>query len=252
MSAPVTIGIDLAAQPQRTSACQVTWYPDHLDVEYLPERHDAALLGLLAGPAKVGLDCPLGWPSDFVATVSAHHRNEPLPERVIRGALDPLSYRLTDEVTWQAGKLPLSVSTNLLGVVALRAARLLDGLRRDGVAVDRSGMTGPVAETYPGAALRFWRLAGPASYRKAGAVDARTHIIDGLGAQLGFPVTDEVRARCQASHDDLDAFVCALIARAVDLGRTTPPLTSRERQLAVVEGWIHVPTCPPVDLLPSR
>ncbi|GAA4955914.1 hypothetical protein GCM10023205_17390 [Yinghuangia aomiensis] len=41
----------------------------------------------------------------------------------------------------------------------------------------------------------------------------------------------------------MDALIAAVVARAVVLGRTTPPKTADEREHARVEGWIHVPTC---------
>jgi hypothetical protein len=43
-----------------------------------------------------------------------------------------------------------------------------------------------------------------------------------------------------ASDHVLDAFVCALVARAVLDGATTPP-SSDDWAVARREGWIHVP-----------
>jgi hypothetical protein len=83
-----------------------------------------------------------------VVTVAAHHRGERLPPPVGYGehadgrpGLDPLRFRLTDDITWKATSMrpPLSVSTDLLGVVALRAALLLDALAAAGAAVPRDG-----------------------------------------------------------------------------------------------------------------
>ena len=58
------------------------------------------------------------------------------------------------------------MSTDLVGVAAMRCASLLDSLAVRGMPVDRSG-SGLVMEVYPAAALREWQLS-----RKAYKVDA--------------------------------------------------------------------------------
>jgi hypothetical protein len=163
----VTVGIDLAARARRTAVCRAEWPDDgEVRVEFVVPRSDEDLLALVRAADKTGLDCPLGWPSSFVATVLAHHRGERLPEPARfeerpdgRPGLNALRFRLTDDLTWKATAMrpPLSVSTDLLGVVALRAARLLDVLAAAGVPVPRDG-SGPVAEVYPAAALRRWGI----------------------------------------------------------------------------------------------
>jgi hypothetical protein len=134
----VTVGADLAASARRTAVCRMVW----------AGANDGELLAVVRAADKTGLDCPLGWPSSFVATVAAHHRGERLPPPVGYGehadgrpGLDPLRFRLTDDITWKATSMrpPLSVSTDLLGVVALRAALLLDALAAAGAAVPREG-----------------------------------------------------------------------------------------------------------------
>lgn len=54
----------------------------------------------------------------------------------------------------RSGKYPLSVSSDMVALIAMRCATLLGKL---GV-TDRSG--GKVVEVYPGASLRVWQLAG--------------------------------------------------------------------------------------------
>lgn len=248
----VTVGIDLAAHARRTAVCRVVWGGDDgWTVEFVQPEGDEELLALVREADKTGLDCPLGWPSDFVATVLAHQRGERLPPPVRfaertdgRPGLDGLRFRLTDDLTWKATEMrpPLSVSTDLLGVVALRAAYLLDGLAARGVVVPRDG-AGPVAEVYPAAALRRWGLHLTGSYKRPTpeARAAREQIVRGVEDGLGLALPEAVRARCADSHDHLDAVVCAVVARAVLVGDTVWPGSPQEREAARQEGWIHLP-----------
>ncbi|MCC5477862.1 DUF429 domain-containing protein [Streptomyces barringtoniae] len=248
----VTVGVDLAARARRTAVCRVVWGPGGgLAVEFVVPEADEQLLAVVRAADKTGLDCPLGWPSHFVATVLAHHQGARLPPPVRFGdradgrpGLDALRFRLTDDLTWKATSLrpPLSVSTDLLGVVALRAAYLMDQLAASGVAVPRDG-SGPVAEVYPAAALRRWGIHLTASYKTPtpGARAVRERIVRSLEAGLGPALPEAVRARCVDSHDHLDALVCALVARAVLVGDTLWPRSADERALARQEGWIHLP-----------
>jgi predicted nuclease with RNAse H fold len=249
----VTVGVDLAASARRTAVCRVVWSAgDALTAEFVVPEGDEELLGVVREADKTGLDCPLGWPSDFVATIAAHHRGARLPSPVRfearadgRPGLDALRFRLTDDLTWKATSMrpPLSVSTDLLGVVALRAAYLLDALAAAGVAVPRDG-SGPVAEVYPAAALRRWGIRPIRSYKNATpeARALREDIVRALEAGLGLPLSEPVRAKCADSHDHLDALVCALVARAVQIGDTVWPHSPEERAAAGREGWIHLPT----------
>jgi hypothetical protein len=248
----VTVGVDLAASARRTAVCRTVWGAGgDVAVEFVVPDGDDDLLAIVRAADKTGLDCPLGWPSDFVATIAAHHQGVRLPPPVRfkaradgRPGLDALRFRLTDDLTWKATSMrpPLSVSTDLLGVVALRAAYLLDALAAAGVAVPRDG-SGPVAEVYPAAALRRWGIRLARSY-KSGAPEARAvreHIVAAVEAGLGLPLPEPVRARCADSHDHLDALVCALVARAVQCGGTVWPHSPDQRAAARQEGWIHLP-----------
>ena len=248
----VTVGVDLAASAIRTAVCRMVWGDKAvLAAEFLVPEGDEELLAVVRAADKTGLDCPLGWPSDFVATVLAHHQGVRLPasarfeERADgRPGLDALRFRLTDDLTWKATSMrpPLSVSTDLLGVVALRAARLLDALGAADGPVSRDG-SGPVAEVYPAAALRLWGIRLTGSYKRADAAAraVRQHILHSIEAGSGLVLSGAVRAQCADSHDHLDALVCALIARAVLAGDTRWPRTEQERAAARQEGWIHLP-----------
>ncbi|HEU5268967.1 MAG TPA: DUF429 domain-containing protein [Jatrophihabitans sp.] len=257
-----TVGIDLAGSAKRTATCRVEWVPGGLSVEFSDDCDDRALAQLLVDSAqaghRVGIDCPLGWPIDFVSTVVAHSAHAPLPppaELVRRSdhkALNPLLYRMTDEVIWNETKSrpPLSVSANLLGVVALRCARLLGDVEREHrLQLDRSGLTGPIAEVYPAATLRRWRLSGLASYKRPEAKQARQSIVELLEKALGLELPDAAVDECVLSHDSLDAMIAAFAARAAALGRTIRPAEGTETERALIEGWIHLPTCEPHELL---
>jgi predicted nuclease with RNAse H fold len=259
--ADTTVGIDLAGSAKRTAICRVDWIPGGLRVEFGDDCDDAALVRLLARSAsaghRVGIDCPLGWPIDFVSTVVAHSAHAPLPppaeliRRSDHKTLNPLLYRMTDEVIYNkvGSRPPLSVAANLLGVVALRCARLLGEVERDGVPLDRSGLTGPIAEVYPAATLRGWQLSGLESYKRPEARAARQSIVELLERAIGMPFPAEVADRCVRSHDALDALIAAFAARAVALGRTIRPAEGTETERALIEGWIHLPTCEPAELL---
>jgi hypothetical protein len=248
----VTVGVDLAASARRTAVCRVAWdEAGGMAVEFVVPERDEDLLAMIRAAGKTGLDCPLGWPSSFVATVLAHHRGERLPPPARfegradgRPGLNALRFRLTDDLTWKetSRRPPLSVSTDLLGVVALRAAYLLDALEATGVAVPRDG-SGPVAEVYPAAALRRWGIRLTRSYKSATpeARVVREQIVHSVETGLGVALPEQVRAKCVDSHDHLDALVCALVARAVLVGDTRRPSSPDERTAARLEGWIHLP-----------
>ena len=127
----------------------------------------------------------------------------------------------------------------------------------DGKPVDRSG-AGRVAEVYPGAALkRFgllpadtpiteWRYKEPARPKDPDAQagprrDNRIYMLDRIGQELpGLELDAAFREQCEVDDDPFDALVCALVARAVDLGLCDPiPLANRWQ--ATREGWIHLP-----------
>ncbi|MFF4359399.1 DUF429 domain-containing protein [Streptomyces sp. NPDC001604] len=248
----VTVGVDLAASARRTAVCRLVWAADGaLTAEFVVPEGDDELLALVLAADKTGLDCPLGWPSSFVDTVLAHHQGLRLPpaarfeERTDgRPGLNPLRFRLTDDLTWKATAMrpPLSVSTDLLGVVALRAARLLDALAAMGTPVPRDG-SGRIAEVYPAAALRRWGIRPVSGYKNAtpAAREVREHIVLAVEEGLETALPEPVRSTCSDSHDHLDALLCALVARAVLVGDTRWPETAQERAAAGQEGWIHLP-----------
>lgn len=237
----ITVGVDLAASPRNTAACEIHWGAGRAVVERVHAAVDdptfLALLRHLPADGRLGLDCPLGWPMAFVAAVRAHHDHEPWPAHGAGDDRGHLLWRATDRcVRTRLGRWPLSVSTDRIGVTALRAAYLLDAWQAEGGAVDRSGLTGPVVEVYPAVARRVWEL---------GPVRSISELETCLPLRFRDPAT---RRACETVEHAFDALAAALVARAAALRRTTPP-PPELRDVAAIEGWIHVPDCSPADLV---
>lgn len=235
-----TLGVDLSADPGKTAACVVDWEAATVTVPLLPKRpeeQDEALVENVLAVDVAAFDVPLGWPDAFVAAVTAHHAGEPWP-RMDRAAL---RHRVTDRTLVPGGHRPLSVSTDKLGATALRGARLQDLLARRGVPVDRSGTTGSVVEAYPAATLRAWGLS-PAQKSLPG------DLAEALASRCGPLAAAVTAALAGRSRHVVDAFVCALVARAARLGLADAP-SEEEMAAARREGWIHIPTRPLEDLV---
>lgn len=235
------LGIDLAAQPERTGVALLEAADDTcaslLPVHDLPS--DNVLVELAATVAVVGVDAPLGWPVNFVAAVSAHERLEPWLGKVDRAEL---CFRETDRhVKTQTGRWPLSVSTDKLGVVAMRCALLQERFAAEawgGHRQPRDG-TGRLVETYPAGALGVWGLPRTGYKRHTEEARAvRAAIVAGLQrfAQLG-----DLAEASIADDNTLDAVISALVAWMAATGRTIRPDNDEVDQLASVEGWIHLP-----------
>jgi predicted nuclease with RNAse H fold len=247
-----TLGIDLAAQPANTSACTIEWGPGRPLVSQLRSGlNDQALLEAITGADKVAIDAPFGWPDEFVEAMSAHRNRAGWPgsgedQDLYRFRL---SFRATDRrLIEQGARRPLSVSTDLIGVVAMRAAYLLDRLAAFGEAVDRAG-SGKVVEAYPAPALNTWGLSSTGYKSRVGAArlpQLLSQLEQGLGS---LEMTISQRELAGTDHNSFDALVCALVARAAALGLTQPPEPGDEADRATREGWIHVPTNPLPHLL---
>lgn len=227
----ITAGIDLAAQPERTGAVVVDWSTAPPTVtDAFRKVTDKQILALYSDVAAVdgrlGIDCPFGWPRDFVDHVSAHAANT-LPASM-ESDTQSLRLRATDiAVHHRLGRNPLSVSTSMLGVTALRFARLSAALRDRGEPVDRTGRA-VICEVYPAASCAVWGL--PAKERD----------LDVLLTQLPLDVAPDLRGQLSNEHI-FDALIAALTARAVDL-EATDGFGDDQEALAQVEGWIHVPS----------
>jgi predicted nuclease with RNAse H fold len=238
-----TLGIDLAADPSKTAACLVAWGRGEARTAVLEAGcTDERLLELARESERIGIDSPLGWPDGFVTAISDHSAGRPWPGLA---APDPrafrrtLSFRATDEAVTGFELRPLSVSTDRLGVTAMRCVLLLGLLAATGRSVERDG-SGDVVEVYPAGALQRWGLPHRGYKRGAGARPARARIIEGIEQAPWLRLDERRRAQCLASDHMLDALVSALVTRAAAVGLTEPPpdvLVEQARR----EGWIHLP-----------
>jgi predicted nuclease with RNAse H fold len=234
------LGIDLAAQPERTGVVVLEVGVDRSSLHSIRDRaSDDVLVELAATVDVVGVDAPLGWPVGFVAAVSAHERLEPWLGKVDRS---DLCFRRTDEhVRACTGRWPLSVSADKLGIVAMRCALLQERFAAEawgGQRQPRDG-SGRLVETYPAGALHIWGLPRDGYKGKEERSQAvRAVIVDGLQrlADLG-----ELAQASIANDDTLDAVISALVARMAASGLTVAPNSEEAERLAAVEGWIHLP-----------
>lgn len=236
----LTAGVDLAAEPQGTALAVIDWSSTTATVVDLQIGvTDEPIVLAASQVTKLGIDCALGWPQEFVNFMT-QQADVNLSGHDFDGGMDwrrTLAYRETDRnVREQTGRWPLSVSTDRLGLTAMRCAGLLSRLKADGVEIDRSG-TGLVAEVYPGASLRLWGFT-TTGYRSSG--DIRRELLSDLKAQASWFVPGEYEDLMISSCDAFDAVVAAFAARAVAKGQYLPP---REDQLALakVEGWVTLP-----------
>lgn len=225
----VTVGIDLAAQPEGTVCCRIVWRPDEVLVEPpIGDLDDAALTSACEGADKVGVDVPFGWPEEFADAVAAHRAGKPIGAAPMR----QLRYRETDlYVHQETAKWPLSVSTDRIGITALRAARVF-------TPTDRSGQ-GQLVEVYPAAALRRWGFDSNGYKKKEGRETRAALVASFCGAIDSWcAVSGPVREAFVDRDDAFDAFISSLVARAAALGLCDPPTDARR---AAIEGWIALP-----------
>jgi Protein of unknown function (DUF429) len=109
-----TLGVDLAADDGRTAIASVTWEQGRAVVTCLQVvADDNRIVNAIAASDKAGIDCPLGWPTDFVSFVNAHQGGDQSSALGITGSVlrRALSTRLTDPVVGkETGLVPLSVA----------------------------------------------------------------------------------------------------------------------------------------------
>jgi predicted nuclease with RNAse H fold len=241
----ITLGVDLSADDRKTAACAIIWSDDGTGEASAPEfgLTNEDLRQRIEEADWSGIDAPFSWPAPYQLALANHVRDGGWPEdwRDTRYQL-----RATDSFVAACARRPLSVSTDRIGVTAMRCARLLQEIgedrshRIDLVGGDR------IVEVYPGAALAAWggSQAGldPAGYKTGPkAKEARERIVQTLEALDWLVLSTDVQARCIERDHDLDALLAGLVTRAAERGLTRPPETEEQRELSKSEGWIHVP-----------
>jgi len=239
-----TVGLDLAAEPAKTAVATIEWHDGRATLTDIRlGATDADVVAASQGAQRVGIDSPFGWPDDFVAFISAHHRHEapthgPLNTRAARG---PLVHRETDDVIRErTGLIPLSVSADLIAHVALRCVGVLAALE----VTDR--VDGRAIEAYPAAALSVWGLTSRGYKGRANDAVRRTLVGQFLDAAPWFDMGMHHDV-CMRSDDAFDAVLAGFLARAAAIGGTHLP-TESQRAVAVREGWIHLPRIALSDL----
>jgi predicted nuclease with RNAse H fold len=234
----ITVGVDLAAEPRTTAVAVLDWDAGATVTALRCPAGDDAIVRLAAGAAKIGIDCPLGWPEPFVEFVLAHRAGRPPGVADTVAARRHLAYRATDVHCQRQGLRPLSVSADRIAHAAFRAAALLPRLDAE---ADRSG-AGRVVETYPAGSLRRWGLTARGYKRRAGR-DLLANSATALSRVVGLRFTESETARLFESSDHaFDAVVAALTARAATLPGGVDPIPAGFADLARVEGWIALPT----------
>lgn len=213
-----------------TSACCITWESGWAVVSPPESRcKDDDLDTLIAKADFIGIDAPLGWPKEFakaVADWTSKEWNETFRDR--------LRFRETDlHVQKPPFNLkPLSVSTDLISLPAMRAMALL---RRHGV-TDRSG-DGQFFEVYPAGSLKVWGLPSSTYKDPRDGFPKRREILRLLRRKLPWL---EIPSDYAETGDNLDSLIASLTVRATVQGQTHLP-TPEQLPLARVEGWIHLP-----------
>jgi len=246
----ITVGIDLAAEPKKTAIAQLTWADGAAAITALHVGVDNETIVRAARDAdKLGIDCPLGWPLQFVEFISSHRRGQVVvPAGEGKKWRRALAWRVTDEDVRDKTKLiPLSVAAPPNGQAAMRCAALLAELADDGQPVDRAG-TGVVVEVYPAASMRRWDITSTGykgSNGKAAALAAAVESLKLKAAWLNLAAYEDL---CRQSDDAFDAVIAALTARAAAMDLASKPDLS-QLGAAQIEGWIALPDERSLDAL---
>jgi Protein of unknown function (DUF429) len=234
-----TAGIDLSSQDRKSGACVMEWSDYGAEITRLDVGvSDKVITRLIVEVDKVGIDIPLGWPIAFAEAVARHSRDGTWPETDRHADIEAYRYRRTDvHVRDQVGLAPLSVSTDRIGIPAMRAAALLATIRPR-VPLDGSGR---VVEVYPAAALRRWGLAWR-QYKGSDHEEERHALAGAFAVQTGgwLGLSDQDRGICEDSDDAFDALIAACVARASGID-AVEPIPEADLDAARREGWIALP-----------
>jgi predicted nuclease with RNAse H fold len=95
----LTVGIDLASQPERTAVCWIRWNRGCAEAYHIEcKATDGHLIEAVEQADKVGIDVPFGWPDAFVKAVTAYAETGRWPTTAINTSKTdkPLLFRATD------------------------------------------------------------------------------------------------------------------------------------------------------------
>lgn len=244
----ITVGVDLAAEPKGTAVSVIAWSDKKAKLSSVRLGvSDSELLELAAGANKIGIDCALGWPVEFVSFLQAQLSSN-LDSSIYDGGLDwrrKLSYRETDRQVRQVfGRWPLSVATDRLGMTALRCSGLLARFSESGIQIDRSG-AGVIVEVYPRATMQIWKFDFD-GYRYSPEI--RLQLLKSLKERAPWLDFEEYSQILTDSCDAFDSLMACLAARAAACGYFDAP-GPEFLDVAKLEGWIALPTQPIEKLL---
>lgn len=236
----------MSSKAQGTASCSIRWENGQARIETLEHAVDDRRLEVLLVQSadKVGVDVPLGWPDAFVDAVVHHRDGQVFGEANIA----ELARRRTDTWVWRnTQQLPLSVTTDRISYPAMRFARIVD--RLCSINGDRTGGA-KLVEVYPAAALRTWNLQYN-RYKRDKGRDVLAAIIRQIRDRCTWLIADNA-IWSDVNRDDhaLDAFICALVARAHATGRCHP-IPLEDIETARREGWIAIPKASTLETLAS-
>jgi predicted nuclease with RNAse H fold len=239
--------VDLAAELKGTALAIIEWKKTQATlVDLQLGVTDETIVEAAGVVDKLGIDCALGWPIEFVEFLKNHAnlKSTSFPD----GGMDwrrRASFRESDRhVREVTGKWPLSVSTDRLGLTAMRCAGLQGRIQQSGIEIDRSG-SGKVVEIYPGASLRLWGF-DTAGYRTN--EDARTELLTIIEQSVPWLNLESYRDLMITSTDAFDSVIASLATRAAAIGMYLKP-PAEHLDKARIEGWIALPTGSISDLL---
>ena len=235
-------GVDLAAEPKGTAVATIDWSSDRAELVSLQLGvDDQQIMDACANSVKVGIDCALGWPVDFIDFLNRHSNLGAIKAApAFDGGSEMrrnLAHRETDRhVREVTGRWPLSVATDRLGMTAIRCAGLLSKWQAAGTPIDRTG-SGKIVEIYPGASLRLWGF-DTAGYRSSEAI--RANLLAAIKAEAPWLALGSHESLMLDSCDAFDSVIAALAARSAQLGRYEAP-SEAQLERAKIEGWVALP-----------
>ena len=226
----LTLGIDLASQPAFTAICEIEWNPHSAHVRRLQMNcDDDELDEAIQRSDAVGIDAPFGWPTAFVEAVE--HWTSRIWSNELR---DRLRFRATDFAAREIlGRWPLSVSSDLIALPAMRAMALLE--RHD--IADRSGDR--FFEVYPAGSMNIWGIhVSGYKGRSRDSWASRRTLLKALKTSMPWLHGTE---GCDEDDNMLDALVASITTWQAASGATIRPDPEVQEQ-AMREGWIHLPS----------